>query len=156
MATLFSVIGQEARAVYKTFRWGTMLDAKNIGPVLKQFEDHCQPRRNVTLERYQFNRRQQETGETYDQYQLALRQLAASCSFNLITPEEILRDRLVVGITDSKVREQLLWKKNLTLSETEKICFMTELTSQVRGIEMSERNIMSSPSSSAARVSLLE
>ena len=37
------------------------------------------------------------------QYKMALPQLAASCSFNMIMPEGILRDLLVFAIKDSEV-----------------------------------------------------
>lgn len=75
--------------------------------VLSKFEKYCQPRKNVPFERYRFNRRVQETGETYDQYCTALRKLAAGCDFSSITQEEILRDRIVFGIRDNKVRETI-------------------------------------------------
>ena len=44
----------------------------------------------------------QEPGESYDQYRTALRMLAEGCAFQAITPDEILRDRLVFGIKDDK------------------------------------------------------
>ena len=34
--------------------------------------------------------------------------VAAECDFQTITPDEILRDRLAFGISDSKIRERLL------------------------------------------------
>ena len=42
----------------------------------------------------------QKAGETYDQYRTALRNLAESCDFQTITPDKILRDKLVFGIRD--------------------------------------------------------
>ena len=62
----------------------------------------------------------------YDQYRTALRKLAEGCDFQTITPEEILWDRLVFGIKDDKVREQLLCESNLTLSKTDEICRAAE------------------------------
>ena len=50
----------------------------------------------------------QEPGESYDQYRTALRMVADGCDFHTITPDEILRDCLVFGIKDDKVRERLL------------------------------------------------
>ena len=72
----------------------------------------------------------QEPGESYDQYRTALRKLAEGFSFNTITPEEILRDRLVFGIQDAKVRRQLLREKSLTLKKTDKICRTSESTAE--------------------------
>ena len=89
VATLLTVIGEEAREVYATFTdWTTEGDESKIQPVLDKFEAYCQPRKNVPFERYRFNRRMQEPGETYDHYRTALRQLAEGCSFATITLDE--------------------------------------------------------------------
>ena len=39
-----------------------------------------------------------------------------------LTPNQILRDKLVFGIRDSKVCERLLHEKNLSLEKTDEIC----------------------------------
>ena len=56
VATLFTVIGEEAREVFSTFSWTTAGDSGKIKPVLTKFEEYCQPRKNVPFERYRFNR----------------------------------------------------------------------------------------------------
>lgn len=108
VATLLTVIGEEAREVFSTFTdWTNEGDEAKIVPVLAKFEAYCQPRKNIPFERYRFNRRGQESGESYDQYRTALRMLAEGCDFQTITPDEILRDRLVFGIKDDKERDYL-------------------------------------------------
>ena len=127
VATLLTVIGEEAREVYATFNdWENDGDEKKIKPVLKKFGEYCEPCKNVPFERFKFNRRVQEPGETYDQYRTALRKLADSCNFEEITPEEILRDRLIFGIRDNKVRERLLRETKLSLDKTDEICRASE------------------------------
>ena len=91
-----------------------------------KFQQYCQPCKNVPFERYRFNRRTQEPGETYDQYRTALRKLAEGCEFQTITLGEILRDRFIFGIKDDKVRERLLLVSNLTLVKTDEICRAAE------------------------------
>ena len=103
-----------------------LVQLRDHSPVLSKFAEYCQPRKNVPFERYRFNIRTQEQGESYDQYRTALRKLAEGCSFETITPEEILRDRLVFGIRDTKVRERLLRESNLTLAKTDEICHAAE------------------------------
>ena len=68
----------------------------------------------------------QELGETYDHYRTALRQLAESCDFATITPDEILKDCLVFGIWDAKARERLLRESKLTLVKTDEVCRAAE------------------------------
>ena len=117
VATLLTVIGEEAREVYLTFTdWERESDNKKIAPVLKKFAMYWKPKQNVPFERYRFNRRVQEPGEAYDQYKTALRKLAEGCNFDTITPKVILRNRLVFGIRDAKVQRQLL--RETTLKKT--------------------------------------
>ena len=52
-----------------------------------------------------------------------------SSAFSTITPEELLRDRLVFGISDNKVRERLLRESALTLKKTDEICRASESSS---------------------------
>ena len=52
--------------------------------------------------------------------------LADACDFGTITPEELLRDRLIFGIRDNKVRERLLRESHLTLAKTDEICRASE------------------------------
>ena len=129
VATLMTVIGEDAREVCSTFtNWDEEGDDKKIAPVLKKLGEYCEARKNIPFERYRFNRCVQELGETYDEYRTTLRKLAEGCNFEAISPEEILCDRLLFGIRDNKVRERLLREKALTLAKTDEICRASEST----------------------------
>ena len=53
VATLLTVIGEEAREVFFTFTgWAADGDDGKIDPVLAKFEEYCQPRKNTPFERY--------------------------------------------------------------------------------------------------------
>ena len=54
-----------------------------------------------------FNRRDQETNESVDAYVTALRKLSKSCNYGSLT-DSLIRDRMVVGISDNSVRNKLL------------------------------------------------
>ena len=89
VATLLTVIGEEAREVFSTFSgWENEGDNAKVLPVLAQFERYCQPRKNIPFKRYRFDCRTQEPGETYDQYSTGFRKIAENCNFNTITPYE--------------------------------------------------------------------
>ena len=105
VVTLLTVIGEESHEIFAN--WDSPGDNAKISPVLVKFEWFCQLQKNVLFEQYRFNRRIQEPGETFDQYHTTLRKLAG-CGFKTITLEEILRDRLMYGNRDAKVRERLL------------------------------------------------
>ncbi len=89
----------------------------DLQKVLDKFETYCQPRKNITFERFKFNSRSQNSGEPFDQYITSLRQLQDKCDFDKITPNELLRDRIVFGIVDQKVRERLLCEADLSLEK---------------------------------------
>ena len=124
VATLLSVVGAEVRKVFAMFTdWASDTYQNKIQPVLQKFAVYYQPLKNVPFERYKFYSRMPESGESYDHHQTALRQLVERCEFESITPNQILRDKLVFGIfRDSKVRERLLHEKNSSLEETDEIC----------------------------------
>ena len=58
----------------------------------------------------------------------ALRQIADKCAFDAITPDDLLRDRIIFGIADNKVRERLLCEPDLSLSKTLDICRTSEMS----------------------------
>ena len=73
MATLLTVVGEEAREVFTTFTdWAEEGDDEKIAPVLEKFAAYCEPRKSVPFERYRFNKRAQEPGESYEQYRTTL------------------------------------------------------------------------------------
>ena len=56
VATLLTVIGEEASEVYSTFSgWENDGDQNKIEPVLNKFAAYCQPPKNVPFERYRSN-----------------------------------------------------------------------------------------------------
>ena len=81
VATFLTIIGEESWDVYSTFSWAEEGDAKKLKSFLDKFTEYCEPRKNICFERYRFNQRVQEAGETNDQYCTALRKLAESCEF---------------------------------------------------------------------------
>lgn len=48
VATLLTVIGEEAHDVFSTFKdWAADGDQAKIEPVMQKFEDYCLPRKNI-------------------------------------------------------------------------------------------------------------
>ena len=100
-----SVIGEDATKPFDAFEWGETDDDSKIEDVLAKFHEYCEPRTQVIYERYRFNSRNQEPGESIASYLTELRTIAKNCQHESITPEEPLRDRIVLGIRDDKMRE---------------------------------------------------
>ena len=66
VATLLTIIGEDAQDVFSTFTRGNNSDARKINPVLKQFKEYCKPKKNVPFERFRFNKRTHEVGKSYE------------------------------------------------------------------------------------------
>ncbi|KAI8480674.1 hypothetical protein Bbelb_415670 [Branchiostoma belcheri] len=133
--TLLYLIGENARKVYGTF---TIVNAQNaavaeadrtVEQIVAAFETYCNPKKNETVERYKFFTRSQSNGETFDEYITDLKTLAAECGFGEIR-ESLIRDRILIGILDGKVRERLLRESNLSLEKCAEICRAAEVSKQ--------------------------
>ena len=82
LAMLLTLVGEEACEVFTTFTdWAEDGDDAKIAPVLENFAAYCEPRKSVPFERYRFNKRAQELGESYEHYRTTLQKLAESCEF---------------------------------------------------------------------------
>ena len=89
-------------------------DKKKYEPVKTKFDEHFSRGRNVIYERAKFNSRQQQDGETVDQFVTALHTLAENCSYGQLR-EEMIQDQLVVGLRDMQVSMKLQLDPELTL-----------------------------------------
>ena len=76
-------------------------------------------RKNVIFERARFERRQQGEGETAEQYIAVLYSLASNCDYGQMQ-DQMIRDRLVVGIRDTALSERLQLDCDLTLEKATK------------------------------------
>ena len=112
-----SVTGEDATKAFDAFIWGEAEDETDIEHVLAKFDAYCEPRTQIIYERYQFNNRKQEPDENIAGYLTELRMIAKNCQQEEITPEEILRDRIVLEIRDDKMRERLLRYNDLTFQK---------------------------------------
>ena len=74
-------------------------------------------RTQIIYERYRINNRNQAQGESIVTYLTELRTIARNCAHDSITPDEILRDQLVLGIRNDHVRERFLRLNALTLQK---------------------------------------
>ena len=91
-------------------------ECKRYKDVMAKFDDHFKIRCNLIFERAKFNKKVQLVGESAEQYITALYQLAENCNYGELKSEMIC-DRLVVGITDDSLSQQLQMDPELTLDK---------------------------------------
>ncbi len=113
-------------------------DKKDYAKVLQQFDDHFQVQKNLIYERARFNQRYQERGESVEVFITALHQAADTCEFGDMK-DQMIRDRLVVGIRDKTLSQRLQMESDLTLGKAKRLITQKEA---VREQESVLKNLM--------------
>ena len=117
MASLLNVISKEGMDYVRHLSMGKFVrDALKIEKVLEKFEGRCVPLCNETYERYVFFKREQLSNESLHNYITALMTLSKSCGFGALR-ESLVRDRIILGVKDDRVRQKLLGKRDLELGK---------------------------------------
>lgn len=121
-------IGEQGREIYKSWNWDDD-QGKNPTNLKAEFKKHCQPKQNTVFARYLFHQRIQKAGETCDTFVTDLRNLVKNCTYD--KPNEMVRDRIVAGISSSEIREKLLTTgDDLTMDSAIEIVGVYEATQQ--------------------------
>ena len=111
MATFHSVMVKDCLQIFLNLNFGD--EEITITSLLSALQDYFLPKRNIVYEMYVFNSCIQTPEESVDGYVNRLRKLASSCQFGTLT-EEMIRDRLVIGIRDTSTKAGLLREKDLS------------------------------------------
>lgn len=106
-------MGDQADDILNSFKL-SVTQLKQYHTVKTKFDEHFVVRRNIIFEQAKFNQRRQEEGETVDTFITALHSLTEHCNFGTLT-DEMIRDRIVVGLLDAKLSEKLQLDPDLTL-----------------------------------------
>ncbi|XP_063824143.1 uncharacterized protein LOC135073851 [Ostrinia nubilalis] len=128
---LFNAIGEEALKKYSNF--GIIQTEKTTSAeVLNKMASVMVPRKNIIYNRYLFWSTNQHS-ESFDIYYSSLLQLIEECNYH--DKDEMLRDKIVLGIKNNTIKKELLKKESLTLGEAVNLCRAAEATdSQMRNM----------------------
>ncbi|KAK3920245.1 hypothetical protein KUF71_009532 [Frankliniella fusca] len=138
--TLLNIAGEEAAAVADTF--GLAEDLKfHYEELVKKFNEYVKTEVNDTYVRFIFNRTKQEEGQTFDNFLTDLKKKIKPCGFGEMA-NDLLRDRIVEGIIDSRLQEALLRVKNLKLEDTIRECRAAEQSKQITKEFQSGKNVV--------------
>ena len=105
--------------------------------ICQKVSQHFNPKPTVTVQRYKFNTRSQEQGEDIATFVSKLRELAGYCEFE----EELndhLRDRLVCGVAEERIKRRLFTEPTLTFQRALEIA---------RNMETANKNVAAVTSS---------
>ncbi|KAL1426100.1 hypothetical protein MTO96_018573 [Rhipicephalus appendiculatus] len=115
--SLIYIMGDKAEDVL-TALCLTTANAKKYAKVIEAFDSHFVVKKNITYERALFNRRIQDEGEAMTDFITALRTLVERCDYGDLK-DELIRDKIVVGMRDQKLSTKLQLEQDLTLEKAE-------------------------------------
>ena len=133
-------MGDNANDILHSFRLSAA-DSKKYDTVKAKFDTHFVKRRNVIYERAKFNLRRQGDGESVDSFITAVYGLAEYCGYGNLH-DEMIRDRIVVGIRDSSLAKKLQLDSELTLTKAVTLVCQAEATLAERSKPQVWRNLI--------------
>ena len=105
VSTFLSIIGKECYEVYENLPL-TVDERKDSDSIISKLTEYFEPQRNIIYERYLFNSATQRSENKIDQFVSELRKLASTCEYGTLS-DELIRDRIVIGISDSSICERV-------------------------------------------------
>jgi hypothetical protein len=109
--------------------------------IVEAIQQYVEGQINESVERRTFRRRTQQPGETFDDFLIALRELAKTCKFcSDECTQKNIRDQIIEGLIDGDTVEVLLREKDLTLETTITKCRGQEAAKRQRA-EITSRNM---------------
>lgn len=94
--------------------------------VKQKLDSYFSLKKNVVFERYKFNSRVQEPGESVDSFVTALYTLAETCEYGMIR-DELIRDRIVIGLCNTHASERMQLRNDLTLEKAFEMARQAEI-----------------------------
>ena len=112
-------------------------DKKSYDTVKTKLNGHFVKRKNLIYERARFNQRMQEEGESVDSFVTSLHCLAEYCGYEGLK-NEMIRDRIVVGLRDANLSMKLQMVSDLDLEKAVTIARQSEAVRQQQGVVRGE------------------
>ena len=115
VAVLLNCVGAKSYGTLKDLTSPDLPKTKKYDELVNLLQEHLSPKPVLVAERYRFNLRFQEPGESVSVFLASLRRLSKHCKYGNIL-DDMLRDRFIVGLRSEAMKKRLLSEKDLTLS----------------------------------------
>lgn len=102
---------------------------KSYDEIVATLKGHYSPKPLIIAERFRFNKRNQEEGESISQFVAVLKQLSEHCEFGR-SMSDTIRDRLVCGMRSEAIQKRLLTESNLTLQRAIEVSTSMEMANK--------------------------
>ena len=104
-------VGQEALYQITRAEYKTESDNIKIKDLIRLYTKHYLPKRNTYHNRGEFFWAKQSENETLEEFWRRLIEIETECNFGTISAEELLICKYMTAITDKKLRDKLMKKK---------------------------------------------
>jgi hypothetical protein len=82
MVNMFlNLVDTQGRDIYETMAFRRLPNDRTLKQVLDALEEHCNPKKTETVERYMCNMRNQYQEETFDNYVTEIQLLGPTCNY---------------------------------------------------------------------------
>ena len=137
LATLRSIMGKDCLQIFLNLKL-TEEESTSVNASLAALEGYFKPKTSVVYERYLFNSSTQGPDEGIDEFVNRLRKQSSSCKFGALT-DEMIHDRIVIGLQDRNTKLRLLKEEDLDLNKTVNICTASEIaTRQLQSMKLDQ------------------
>ena len=125
-ALLISAMGAKAYKLLRNLITPSSPSDKSFKELVDVITKHFCPPPSEIVQRFKFDTRVRESGESVANYIAELQALSQYCNFGE-TLQSMLRDRIVwCGINDTQTQKHLLAEKNLAYAKTKEIALAVE------------------------------
>ena len=128
-AILLSVCGPSTYVLIRSLVAPQKPTEFSFEDLVEKVNKYHNPRPSAVVQRFKFNSRTRQSGEMVAAYVAELKKLSEFCEFGGAL-DEMLRDRLVWGIADSRVQHRLLAESSLTFAKALEIAQAMELATR--------------------------
>ncbi len=128
-AILLTSVGSQTYSLMRNLVSPTKPGDKTFDELVKLLKDHFNPKPSEIVQRFKFNSRNRQHGETVMEYVAVLRKLVQDCNYG-DKLSEVIRDRLVCGIGDDRIQRRLLSEPDLTFDKALKLAQAIETASK--------------------------
>ena len=128
-AVLLSVVGASTYALLRNLVSPAKPGEKSYSELVAVLKEHYNPTPSETVQRSRFNSRYRKSGESVSTFVAELRALAEFCNFG-DSLDDMIRDRIVCGIMNSKIQQKLLSEKPAMLKRAVEIAQGMETASK--------------------------
>ena len=128
-AILLSVCGSKTYGLIRDLLQPQKPGDAGLKEILQKLESHFSPKPSVIVQRFKFHSRSRLEGENVAEFVAGLRRFSKHCQLGT-TLEDMLRDRLVCGISDDRIQRLLLAERELTFEKAVEIATATEMASK--------------------------